>query len=434
MGDLMRNNLHRTNPMFLAIPLMIAFGPNICLSEWSRFRGPNGSGRAEADMQLPTTWSNDQGVRWKTAIPRGSSSPVLSEDKIFITGYSGYATSLGDAGDRTQLKLHVLAYDLATGRELWDYSFNAADAEQEATKRIADHGYASSTPCTDGEAVYASFGPSGVVAVDMSGKLLWQRAVGTGVAGFGAASSPIEYKNVVIVNASIESKTLFGLDKATGEIVWEVDSIDRAWTTPAIVELETGPAELVIHYKDRIQGLNPLTGDSLWSCRGIPDYIVPVPIVVGDRVYFSGGRQNRTIAVAAGGRGDVTQTHRLWEVTNGANVTTPIFHQGNLYWAHDKGFAQSLNAENGELNYQERFRSRDRVYASVVYGDGKFYMTLRDGTTVVLAAGPEYSELASNQLGISTEDEVEQFNATPAIVDDTLIFRSTKSLYRIGKE
>jgi outer membrane protein assembly factor BamB len=208
-----------------------------------------------------------------------------------------------------------------------------------------------------------------------------------------------------------------------------VDGVERAWTTPAFVHLENGTTELVIHFKDKICGFDPRTGEQLWTCAGIPDYIVPLPVVEGERVYFSGGRQNKTIAVRAGGRGDVTDTHKLWEVTAGANVTSPLLHDGYLYWAHDKGWAQCVRAETGESIYQKRFRSRDRVYASVVYGDDKFFMTLRDGTTLVLKAEAEYAELAVNKLG----SEGEQFNATPAIYRNSLLIRSTQHLYRIGE-
>ena len=418
------NQVTRIRSVFVAITLLAT---PVCGEEWSRFRGPNGSGTSGNDAALPVSWADDQGVVWRVEVPRGSSSPVISNGKVFITGFSGYAQ--GDAtGSRQDLSLHVVCHDLNTGQILWDYVFPASESEQEATNRIADHGYASPTPCTDGSAVYAAFGPSGVVALDMDGNLLWRRDVGDGTAGFGAAASPIEFKHLVIVNASIESNTLYALDKSTGYVRWKVEGIDRAWTTPAMVTLANGTSELVIHFKNQIRGLDPISGQKLWTCEGIPDYIVPVPVVDGEKIYFSGGRQNRTIAVRAGGRGDVTESHKLWEVTKGANVTTPLLYEGHLYWSHDKAFAQSMDAANGRLNYQERFRNRDRVYASVVGGDGKLYMTLRDGTTLVLAAKPEYELLAENKLG----EPGEQFNATPAIDSESLLFRSTRYLYRIG--
>lgn len=422
-------SLPTSRSLFPASLLALFLSANAFSEDWSRFRGPNGTGRASTADDLPESWANDRGIVWKTPILRGSSSPVITNERIFITGYSGYAENATDPGSKSDLTLHVSAYDAKSGEQIWDFPFKASESEQQATKRVIDHGYASPTPCTDGDKVFATFGPSGVVALDVEGKLLWRQDVGDGKAGFGAASSPIEFDDLVIVNASIESKTLYALDKDSGKIRWKVADIERAWTTPALVKLEGGSVELVIHFKDHVRGLEPKTGKELWRCEGIPDYIVPVPVVDGETIYFSGGRQNRTIAIKAGGRGDVTETHKLWEVNRGANVTTPLFHDGHLYWSHDKAFAQAMSAADGTMLYQERFKNRDRVYASVIYGDGKLFMTQRDGNTLVLAAKPEYEELAVNQLG--TDDE--QFNATPAIYQNSLIFRSTRMLYRIGK-
>ncbi len=399
-------------------------------ADWSRFRGPNGTGQASHAGPLPTHWDDGNSVIWKQPVPRGSSSPIVRQEKLFVTGFTGYAQGKTEPGNKQDLRLHVLAYDFETGQSLWDYELPASENEQSATKRVEDHGYASSTPCSDGVYVFASFGPTGVVALDMDGNLVWQRSVGIGTAGFGAASSPIEFEDLVFVNASIESDTLFAFEKATGEIAWQLAGIERAWTTPALVRLPGGKTELVIHFKNEIRGLDPRTGDVLWQAAGIPDYIVPVPVVDGSVIYFSGGRQNQTLAVRAGGRGDVSDSHILWQVNKGANVTTPVFYEGYLYWSHDKAFAQAMDASTGELAYQERCPSRDRVYASAVCGDQKLYMTQRDGTTLVLKAQPKYTELASNRLGNGRE----KFNATPAIHQGSLIFRSTEFLYRIGQK
>ena len=142
--------------------------------------------------------------------------------------------------------------------------------EQEATPRVADHGYASPTPCTDGEKIYAAFGPSGVVCCSLDGKELWRTSIGTGVAGFGAAASPIVYGDLVYINAAIESEALVAIDKHTGEITWKVEDINRAWTTPTIVTPKSGTPELVMHHKELIRGYDPKTGEVLWTCRGFP--------------------------------------------------------------------------------------------------------------------------------------------------------------------
>lgn len=395
---------------------------------WRRFRGPNGTGIVADADPLPLTWSNEAGLSWKTAVPRGASSPIIVGELVVLTGYSGYGEKLDETGDRADLRLHVLALSRLDGGLRWQLMLEPAAAEQEATPRIADHGYASPTPCSDGKQIYAAFGPSGVVCCDLDGNERWRTSIGTGVAGFGAAASPIEHGPLVYINAAIESKSLVALDKKTGEIVWRNDDVTRAWTTPVIVETASGSTELVMHHKDVIRGYDPVSGEVLWSCKGIPDYVVPGIVVVGDTLYCSGGRQNRTIAVRAGGRGDVTESCRLWEVTTGANVTTPLFHGGHLYWSHDKGLAQCLAAADGETLFRQRYEVRDRVYASLVAGGNKLYAQLRDGTCLVLAAKPEYEVLAENKLG----DGEELFSGTPALAGGQIFLRSSAAVYCVG--
>lgn len=415
---------------FFLCALCIATTTEISAESWARFRGPNGTGIAQNTGALPVTWSNESNLLWKTPTARGSSCPIIVNDLIVFTGYSGYGEKLDDPGERDSLKLHVIAIARDDGTPKWTLTLDPSPEEQEATPRVADHGYASPTPCTDGEKIYAAFGPSGVVCCSLDGKEIWRTSIGTGVAGFGAAASPIVYGDLVYINAAIESQALVAINKHTGEIAWKVEDINKAWTTPTIVTPKNGTPELVMHHKELIRGYDPKTGEVLWTCRGIPDYVVPGIVVVDDILYCSGGRQNRTIAVKAGGRGDVTETHKLWEVTVGANVTTPLFHNGYLFWSHDKGMAQCLNAEDGSTLFRERYESRDRVYASVVLGDGRLYAQLRDGTCVVMAAKPEHTILAENLLG----DGEEQFNATPAFDQGRIILRSTKAVYCVGKK
>jgi len=171
---------------------------------WSRFRGNNASGVID-NTRIPLTWSDTENVAWKTELPgHGSSSPVVRNGRVFLTAFSGYGLDANAPGEKSDLRLHTLCIDYETGKVLWDESIEASPSEQKATTRIVDHGYASPTPTVDDQAVYAAFGPSGLVAYDLNGKRLWQRSIGSKTKGFGSASSPILYKNLVIINASIE--------------------------------------------------------------------------------------------------------------------------------------------------------------------------------------------------------------------------------------
>ncbi|QDT99131.1 outer membrane protein assembly factor BamB family protein [Gimesia aquarii] len=397
-------------------------------ADWSQFRGPSGNG-ISTSTGLPTEWSADKNITWKTKLPgHGSSSPVLFGNQVFLTAYSGYGLKVDDESNPNELRLHVIAVNRENGEIMWDESVPPLNQVQKITKRIVDHGYASGTPACDETGVYAFFGTSGVVAYDLKGKLKWRADVGDGTAGFGSASSPILYKDFVIVNASIESDTVYALHKKTGDVVWKAENIVKAWTTPTIVDLPNGKQELVVNQKYQILGFDPDTGEKLWTCEGIQDYVVPVVIQNEGILYCLGGRSNRSIAVRPGGRGDVTKTHKLWEVNVGANVTSPVYYSGHLYWASDRGIAFCLNAENGEVVYKNRLPTKGRLYASIVLADEKLYITTRDNGVVVLKAAPEYQELARNEI----ETDENLFNASPAISEGSIYLRTNGYLYRIA--
>ena len=287
---------------------------NLTAQDWPQFRGTNGNATAP-DATTPTTWSDSENIAWKTKLPgRGSSSPIVVGDRIFLTAYSGYGMS-GEAiakkggrqrgnrnrkqrkqendpakapnktsgapasegksddvkdrtsegpGNKADLKLHMLCFDRATGKLDWDVSIAASEAEQEFTTRVADHGYVSGTPASDGEAVYAFFGVSGACAFDFDGNQLWHNdKLGSKTAGFGSASSPVVFENMVFINASIEGGTLYALDKKTGDIIWKKTGIEKCWSSPCVAKTETGETELVINQKETVYGLNPKTGEEV---------------------------------------------------------------------------------------------------------------------------------------------------------------------------
>lgn len=398
-------------------------------SDWRQFRGAGAAG--SSDAELPVSWSSQENLLWRTPlIGRGASSPIVVGQRIFVTAFSGYATDTDEPGDRAELRLHVLCFDRQSGKPVWDRSIPAAAAEQQATRRVLDHGYASNTPAGDESGVYAFFGPSGVVAYSADGKLKWQFDVGSKTTGFGSASSPIVYRDLVIVNASIESSTVYAIDKETGEVRWKIDDVQRTWTTPLVAMTEDGKTELVLNQKNIIRGFNSQTGEQLWVCDGIEDYIIPCAIAKDGVVYCLGGRTNRAIAVRLGGRGDVTETHRLWVSRTGANVTSPVLYNERLYWSSDKGIANCLDAKTGVEIFQERLPTKTRVYGSAVVANGKIYTPTRDAGVIVWSAGDHYEQLAQNQFS----DDNDPLNATPAITGNRLLLRTDSFLYCVGVE
>ena len=399
--------------------------------DWPQFRGPGNSASSDADV--PLTWSETENVAWKTPLPGGgSSSPLLVGDRIYLTAFSGYGFSLEEPGNRDDLRLHVLSFDRATGKPLWDVKFPASPREQNASKRTVDHGYASPTAVADDEAVYAYFGVSGVYAVAREGNSLWHADVGEKTAGFGTAASPILHQDLVIVNASIEAPgVVYAFDKRTGAERWRIEGVERSWSTPTIVDVPGGGSELIVSFKEHLCGYDPRTGEQLWTCEGIQDYVVPCVIVHDGILYCFGGRTNQSMAVRPGGRGDVTQTHRIWESRYAANVTSPIYHDGYLYWAHDKSQFLCMDASDGSLAWRARLPSGSRVYASVVRAGDRLYAATRDNGVVVIAADPtEYRQLAQNKI----EGDAGPMNATPAIGDGRLYLRTNEYLYCIADE
>ena len=181
----------------------------------------------------------------------------------------------------------------------------------------------------------------------------------------------------------------------------------------------------------KVLGLNPKTGESLWSCdTDITWYMVPSGIAADGVVYYLGGRSGvAALAVRTGGRGDVTKTHRLWTSIKGSNVTSPVLRDGHLYWMHEKlGIAYCAKAETGELVYEERMNRGGQVYASALLAGDQIYYTNRSGRTFVVSAEPEFQLVSTNELRDGS-----LFNASPAVSDDKLLVRSDKFLYCLSK-
>jgi outer membrane protein assembly factor BamB len=419
--------MHRVSSRFLLCCLAGAalVAAQAAAADWTQFRGPNGG--IATDKGLPTTWSATENIVWKSELPgAGTSSPIFVGDKVYLTCYTGFNVP-GEPGDMNALRRHLLCLSRKDGQLLWKNDIPAKHPEQEKIRD--DHGYASSTPASDGQRIYCFFGKSGVYAFDLAGKQIWQADVGDGLSGWGSAASPILFENLVIVNASVESSSLYALDKATGKEVWRVDDIRESWNTPVLAKSAGGRTELLVAVMGKVLGINPQTGDELWSCKtNIPWYMVPTTVVDDGVSYWIGGRSGGALAVKLGGSGDVSASHLVWTGKNNSNVPSPIIYQGHMYWASDnQGIFYCVDAKTGETVYQERMPRPDQVYASPVLAEGKIYYVGRSGKTHVVAASPEFKLLATNDLS-----DRSAFNSSPVVADGRLFIRSNKALYCIG--
>ena len=211
--------------------------------DWPQFRGPGGQGVSDA-KGLPVKWSDDSGVLWKAQLPGpGASSPIALGDNLYLTCYSGYGTYPKKFGKMVDLTLHVLCVSHADGKIVWDKKI---DPQLPESKGVRDHGYAGPTPATDGKHLYLFFGKSGVFKFDLDGNQMWQAEVGSGTHGWGCGTSPVLYNDLVIVNASVESSSLVAINKESGKEVWRPGGMTASWSTPHLVTLDGGKAELVV--------------------------------------------------------------------------------------------------------------------------------------------------------------------------------------------
>ncbi|MCI0376141.1 MAG: PQQ-like beta-propeller repeat protein [Gemmataceae bacterium] len=399
---------------------------------WPQFRGPGGAGKSTA-KGIVTQWSQKENILWKKELPGpGSSSPILVGDRIFLTCYSGYGAP-GNPGSQDQLRRYVLCLDKKDGRIVWQKEVQSKLPESEKIRE--GHGFASSTPAADAERIYVFFGKSGLHAFDHAGNHQWQADVGDKAHEWGSGASPIVHGDLVYVNASVESGTLYAFDRRTGKERWRANGIRESWNSPIVVSLTGGKEELVVAGMGDVFGIDPTSGERLWSCKtDIGWYMAPSMVAESGVIYCLGGRSGIVgLAVRSGGRGNVTGTHRLWTTKKGSNVTSPIVHEGHLYWMSDVlGIAYCAEAKTCNIIYEERLPRADQVYASPVLVDGRIIYTTRSGRSFVLPAQPKFELLSTNDLG-DRQSERGMFNASPAVADGRIYLRSDRYLYCIGK-
>lgn len=406
-------------------------------ADWTRFRGPNGTGHG--DGAVPLEWDDTRHLIWKTPLPGpGSSSPVVQGSHVFVTCYSGYGVAGG--GEPAALTRHLVCLDRETGTPRWQRDVAAESPEDAYQGYLTEHGYASSTPAVDADAVYAFFGKGGVVAFDHEGRELWRVGVGTESSNrrWGSAASLVLHDDLVIVNAAEESQSIRGLDRRTGREAWKAEAagLALAYGTPALVRLADGRAELVIAVPEEVWGLDPASGRIRWyAAHQLTGNVSPSVVVDGDVVYVFGGfRSAGSLAVRAGGTGDVTKSHVLWTSRTSSYVATPLLHDGHLYWIDDRGQAFCVNAKTGEQVYRQRVEgitaSGRPVYASPVLAADRIIVPSRWSGTVVLPAEPRYEILSHN---IFAGDESD-FSGTPAIAGGRLYLRSGRFLYCVGEQ
>ncbi len=488
----MRPSIHGR---FLVACALFAATASAHCGDWPRFRGPNGAGVPDDGQAPPVEWSDTQNLKWKTALPGpGISSPIVVGDRVFVTCWSGYAVGGRDLGNQEDLKRHLVCVDRGTGTIRWSSTVAAVLPEDRYGGMFAECGYAAHTPVSDGERVYAFFGKSGVVAYDMGGNELWRKSVGTGRdgRGWGTASSPILFENLLIVPAAIEGHALVAFDKVSGEQAWkaEADGFASTWGSPLLVELPEGRTDLVMGVPGEIWGFDPRTGKLRWYCESPSQDSMCSSVVAHDGVVYAiEGMAGGSIAVRAGGKGDVSQSHVVWSGRDPGRISTPVTYNGRLY-AISRNAVRSLDAATGKQLAQTRLErssasggeGRPQVagdgrpqagedgrpqagpgrggpgrggpgggrpgfggfggggggfgggmggqdYSSPVIAADTLYYVFRSGEVAVLKLGEEIEQIGTNRFASDGGD----FSASPAISDGELFIRSNTHLYCVAE-
>lgn len=432
----------------------------VCLAEvvhaqnWPSFRGPHAAGVAE-NKTLPRNWNVEkaENLLWKTAIPGlGHSCPIVWGNRIFVTtavsadssAFQTQTRSNMPVAEGAQQSWRIYCLDKSSGKIIWE---KIAHESAPRVKRHLKASHANATPVTDGKHVVALFGSEGLFCFDVDGKLLWKQDLGLLDPGFhrdaavqwGHASSPIIYKNFVIVQSDAHAQAFIAaFDLKDGKQVWRVEREEMpSWSTPLIYRGKTRD-ELITNAPKHIRGYDPMTGKELWRFANDELVVqVPTPFLAHEMFYvtggYPGGRPIKAFRPNASGdislsEGQSANTHVAWKSERGGPyVPTPIVYGDYLYSCTDKGVLTCFNAKTGEEIYQLRINEQGfGMSASPVAGNGMVYFPSEDGEVYVIKAGSQYELLAVNPMN-------EAMMATPAISDNMLIIRGQHHVFGIAE-
>jgi len=420
----------------------------VSAGNWPQWRGPDGSG-ISTEKNLPSEWSPTKNIKWKTPIDgRSHSSPIVWGKMIFLTtaiegaevpGAKAAKHMLGDKefvhpdsiGANKKHTFKVIAVDRDSGKIVWQQTAWEGTPYDDRHRKSS---YAASTPATDGKMVYAFFGTEGLYAYDFKGKLAWKAQIGNiATLGMGAATSPILFDNLVIVQADEdngEASFIVALDKKTGKEVWKASrkGVQVSWSTPLLVKTASR-TELIASGTEFVIGYDPATGKELWRHKGVESNAIPSPVANNEMVYLVAGFPAKiAMAIRLGQNGDLTGTPNVpWKYEKGtAYVPSPILYGDYLYLTTDRGILTALDAKTGEVKYEGgRIPIPATFTASPVAFEGKILMTSEDGDTFIIKAGPKHEIIGTNSVG-------EAVYASPAIADGRIFIRGEKNLYCIG--
>lgn len=392
--------------------------------DWPQFRGPTAQGISQ-EKGLPTEWDPDTNVAWKAEIPgRGWSSPSLSRGKLYLTS----AVPVEGSGD-DELSLDALCVDAATGKILWQTA--VFEQGPGAPKIHSKNSHASPTPIAAGDNVFVHFGHQGTACLDLNGNIQWKTNELKYAPVHGNGGSPELVDGLLIFACDGGSNPFVAaLDAQTGKVRWKFDRPGGgpkkfAFCTPLTI-LVDGQKQVVIPGANSVSALDPQTGREIWRVNYDGYSVIPRPVYGDGKVFISTGYDSPTsMAVRVDGQGDVTDSHVAWKVKKGSPNTPSMLLVGReLYMVSDRGVATCVDAETGEVHWQERVGGN--YSASPVYADGYIYLQSEEGTTIVVRANTTFEKVA--ETGFK-----ERTLASYAVGDGAIFVRTERNLYRVQK-
>jgi hypothetical protein len=386
--------------------------------DWPWWRGPGSDSIAPGPQSPPVRWSATENVVWKVDVPgRGQGSPCLWGNRIYLP----------TADDQAQAQ-SLLCYDRGTGRTLWQKEVHRGGFMRLHEK----NSHASSTPACDGQRVFMPFMVQGgiwLTALDLDGRIEWQKKLGAFQSMHGFAASPVLYRSLVIVVAdSVQGSFMAAVHRRTGETVWRIERPNHPLGTYAspVVGRVAGRDQLLIQGPYKVFSYDPATGDLLWSCDGPNDSTTSTVNFDGQFVYAAAGYPKRNLLCVRGdGRGDVTATHVAWmKKGNCAYVPSMLLADGLLYMVEDAGKVACFEAATGQVVWEARLRGA--FSSSPVLAGGHIYVVNEAGLMSVFKPGRAFELVAENDLA-------DGGFATPVILGGRIYLRTRHFLYCLGK-
>ena len=384
---------------------------------WPAWRGPSGQGFCE-EKNVPLKWSATENVKWKVELGhQGNSTPVVWDDRLFLTqaNKDGHVRSL-------------LCLARGDGKLLWqqDVSFEAKEKNWNA------NWYCNASPTTDGERVVVSFGSAGMHCYDFTGKKLWSRTdLGKWEHQFGNGSSPVLHNDLVILWCGPNQKSgrnfLLAVNKRSGETVWEHDEKVGSWGTPLVARID-GKDQLLLSVVPHLKSFDPANGKELWLCNGLTKYAYTSPLYGNGVAVAMSGYTGAALAVKVGKSSDIT-SNRLWlHPKNIQRVGSGMIVGDHVYMVEENSVPHCYDLKTGDERWQITKRPGGTTWGSMVHAEGRLYVLMRNGETLVFAANPKYELLARNSLGRGVAT-----NSSLAISNGDIFIRTFKHLWCVDQ-